>query len=249
MLNAASESKRPVLVWLYHRFTACPLLPVIEQIFDLRLLYRRTCGNHTWIAPTTSYTRHSLNANTAITILAIGLGSGTCGSTENKRVVFFWPIVSKHFWAESIEIFYATATFKVGGSVDLCILASSQQQSVRRMRNLVVKMGFGITHHNRSWGLESCANTIRNFEGLRGLTLLIGLGVDDNSSYTGTCISYSYDNGECSAAIGNNITRGSRMQAMRGNSRRTGFPCSALIPATSPPDGSHASQAFRQTQE
>jgi hypothetical protein len=149
---------------------------------------------------------------------------GTCGSADNKRAPFFWPIVSKQFWAESIEIFYPTATFKVGGSVDLYILASSQQQSVRRMRNLIVKIGFGLAHHNRIWSLERCANMIRNFESLRGLTLLIGLGVDDNSNYTGTCISYNYDNRECSAAIGNSVTRGSRMQGDAWEESKNWFP-------------------------
>ncbi|KAF2628386.1 hypothetical protein BU25DRAFT_447880 [Macroventuria anomochaeta] len=142
------------------------------------------------------------------------------GSANGERTPFFWPIVNKQFWAETIEIFYASATFKVAGSVDLYILASSQQQSVRRMRKLEVRIGLGIRHHNRIWSPARCSSVIKHFENLRGLTLLIGLVVEDDSNYTGTCVNYNYDNGK---RIGT-VIRGSRMEGWVWEEQRNWFP-------------------------
>ena len=142
---------------------------------------------------------------------------GICGSTGNKATPFFWPIVSKQFWTEAIETFYASATFKVGSSIDFYILASSQQQSVRRMRNLIVKLGFGIKHHNKIWSPKRCADSIKNFKSLRGVTLLLGSAVDDDANYTGTCVSFSHDKGS-------NVTRGSRMQGTSWEESQNWFP-------------------------
>ncbi|KAJ8113470.1 hypothetical protein OPT61_g4405 [Boeremia exigua] len=138
------------------------------------------------------------------------------GSPDDKRTPFFWPIVSKQFWSESIEVLYESATFKVGGSVDLYILASSQQQSVRRMRDLDISLGFGIKHHNRIWSPARCQSVLKNFKNLRGLTLLIGLVVQDDSNYTGTVINNIEHPGT--------VTRGSRLQGYEWQEQRNWLP-------------------------
>ncbi|KAH6625434.1 hypothetical protein C7974DRAFT_376947 [Boeremia exigua] len=133
-----------------------------------------------------------------------------------QRTPFFWPIVSKQFWSETTETFYKSAAFKVRSSIDLYILASSQQQSVRRVRNLEVQLGFGIRHHNRIWSPARCHSVIINFANLQGLTLLIGLVVEDDSNYTGTCISYDSNGGV--------VTRGSRLEGYEWQLQRNWFP-------------------------
>lgn len=110
-----------------------------------------------------------------------------------QRMKFYWPIVCKQYWTQTIEVFYASATFKVESSIHFYILASSQQQSVRRMRNLELHLGLGIKHHNRIWSKERCARVIKHFESLQSLVLLIGLVVQDDSNYTGTYISSGED--------------------------------------------------------
>ncbi|KAF9692745.1 hypothetical protein EKO04_009236 [Ascochyta lentis] len=139
-------------------------------------------------------------------------------SSDDKRTPFFWPIVSRKFWAETIEIFYASAVFVVGGSIDLYILASSQQICVRRMRNLVVRLGFGIKHHNRIWSPARCSDLIKRFERLRGLTLLIGFVVEDNSNYTGTMIRYDRPNGV------EQVIRAARMEGLIWDDEKNNFP-------------------------
>lgn len=133
--------------------------------------------------------------------------SAARGSAD-KRTPFFWPIVNRQVWCEAIETFYQSATFKVASSIDLYILASSQQESVRRLKNIEVRLGFGIKHHNRIWSPARCQSVIKNFKSLQGLTLLIGLVAEDDSNYTGTGIDYNYANGKRHGAV----TRGSRME-------------------------------------
>jgi len=117
-------------------------------------------------------------------------------------------------------MFYKSATFKVRGSIDLYILASSQQQSVRRMRNLEAQLGFGIKHHNRIWSPTRCHSVIKSFESLESLTLLIGLVVEDDSNYTGTVIDYKHDNGQPRGTV----TRGSRLEGHVWREARNWFP-------------------------
>lgn len=124
---------------------------------------------------------------------------------NGQRVKFYWPIVCKQYWTETIEVFYASATFKVESSIDFYILATSQQQSVGRMRNLELQLGLGIKHHNRIWSPERCARVIKHFESLQSLALLIGLVAEDDSNYTGTCIN-SGEDGRGS------VIRGSRLE-------------------------------------
>lgn len=130
---------------------------------------------------------------------------------------FYWPIVSKQFWNETIDVFYASATFKVANSVDLYMLASSKQRSVSRMLNLEVRVPFGFKRHNRIWSPVRCSSVIKNFERLQGLTLLVGLVVEDDSNYTGTCI---YNDGEG----GGWVTRGSRLESSVWEEERNWFP-------------------------
>lgn len=146
-----------------------------------------------------------------------------CATTrrDGKMTPFFWPIVDKQFWTEAIKMFYTTATFKVGNSIDLYILASSQQQSVRRMRNLIVRLGFGIKHHNRIWSPARCSNVIKNFENLKGLTLLIGRVVEDNENYSGTCMAWNYDD---HGKPHGSVTRGSRLEGSSWEEHRNWFP-------------------------
>jgi hypothetical protein len=137
-------------------------------------------------------------------------------SSDDKRTLFFWSIVCKQFWVETIEVFYTSATFIVGGSIDLYILASSQQQSVRRMRNLVIRIGLGIEHHSRIWSSRRCSELIKRFESLRGLTLLIGLVLGDND-YTGTMI-LNDSNGR------REVIRAARMEGQAWNKEKMTFP-------------------------
>ncbi|KAJ4993226.1 hypothetical protein SVAN01_01201 [Stagonosporopsis vannaccii] len=141
------------------------------------------------------------------------------GSVD-ERTPFFWPIVNKQFWSETIQLFYESATFKVGSSIDLYILASSRQQSVRRMRNLEVRLGLGIKHHNRIWSPARCQSVIKNFESLQSLTLLIGLVVGDDSNYTGTVIDYSPGNNQGRGTV----TRGSRLEGHEWQEQRNWLP-------------------------
>jgi hypothetical protein len=142
-------------------------------------------------------------------------------SRAGTRSPFFWPIVSKQFWTETIDIFYASATFKVGTSIDLYILASSQQQCVRRMRYLVVRLGFGIKHHNRIWSPGRCSSVIKNFESLKGLILLIGRPVEDNENYSGTMwTSNHHSNGK----LRGTVIRGSRLEGSSWDEQRNWFP-------------------------
>jgi hypothetical protein len=142
-------------------------------------------------------------------------------SRAGRRTPFFWPIVSKQFWTETIRTFYASATFKVDSSIDLYILASSQQRSVQRMRLLVVRLGFGIKHHNRIWSPARCSNMIKNFESLKGLILLIGRPVEDNENYSGTCIAWNYDS---NGTPHGTVTRGSRLEGISWDEQRNWFP-------------------------
>ncbi|KAF3033396.1 hypothetical protein E8E11_002396 [Didymella keratinophila] len=137
------------------------------------------------------------------------------------RTPFFWPIVSKRFWAETIDVFYASATFKVGTSIDLYILASSQQQCVRRMRYLVVRLGFGIKHHNRIWSPGRCSSVIKNFESLQGLILLIGRPVEDDENYSGTILT---SNGDSNGKPRGTVFRGSRLEGSSWDEQRNWFP-------------------------
>lgn len=139
------------------------------------------------------------------------------GLQKCQRTKFYWPIVCKQYWTETIEVFYATATFKVESSIDFYILASSQQQSVRRMRNLELQLGLGIKHHNRIWSRERCARVIKHFESLQSLALLIGLVVEDNSNYTGTCV----DSGEDGRG---SVIRGSRLEGREWEEERNWLP-------------------------
>jgi hypothetical protein len=139
----------------------------------------------------------------------------------SPRTPFFWPIVSKQFWAETIGIFYASSTFKVGTSIDLYILASSQQQCVRRMRYLVVRLGFGIKHHNRIWSPGRSSSVINNFESLKGLILLIGRTVEDNENYSGTTLTWNY--GSNGKALGT-VIRGSRLEGSSWDEERNRLP-------------------------
>lgn len=139
------------------------------------------------------------------------------GANRSSRMRFYWPIVCHQFWTEAIKIFYATATFKVTGSIDLYILASSQQQSVRCMRNLEVRLGLGIKHHNRIWSLARCESVIKRFENLQSLALWIGLVVDDDSNYTGTCF---YHNGQGQGSV----VRGSRLEGPEWREEKNWFP-------------------------
>jgi hypothetical protein len=134
-----------------------------------------------------------------------------------QRIKFYWPIVCKQYWTETIEVFYATATFKVESSIELYILATSQQQSVRRMRNLELHLGFGIKHHNRIWSQERCARVIKHFESLQSLALLIGLVAEDDSNYAGTCI----DSGEDGRGF---VIRGSRLEGREWQEERNWLP-------------------------
>lgn len=138
-------------------------------------------------------------------------------STGNKRMNFYWPIVCKQFWDETIGVFYSSATFKVANSIDLYMLGSSKQGSVRRMRNLEVRIGFGFKRHNRIWSPARCLNIIKNFENLKGLTLLIGMVVEDDSNYTGLCIS---NNGKG----GGSVIHGSRLEGPVWEEERNWFP-------------------------
>jgi hypothetical protein len=134
-----------------------------------------------------------------------------------QRVKFYWPIVCKQYWTETMKAFYATATFKVESSIDFYMLASSQQQSVSHMRNLELHLGLGIKHHNRIWSQERCARVIKHFESLQSLALLIGLVVEDDSNYTGTCISSSEDGR-------GSVIRGSRLEGRVWQEERNWLP-------------------------
>ncbi|KAF1927786.1 uncharacterized protein M421DRAFT_175466 [Didymella exigua CBS 183.55] len=137
------------------------------------------------------------------------------------RTPFFWPIVSKQFWTEAMDTLYASATFKVDSSIDLYILSSSQQHSVRRMRFLVVQLGLGIKHHNRIWSPARCSNVIKKFESLQGLMLLIGRGVEDDENYSGTRMTWKYDsNGKPNGTV----SHGSRMEGPSWNEERNWLP-------------------------
>lgn len=149
--------------------------------------------------------------------------TGCCqaASRAGTRTPFFWPIVSKQFWAETIDVFYASATFKVGNSIDMYILSSSQQQCVRRMHYLVVRLGFGIKHHNRIWSPARCTSMIKKFESLNGLILLIGRPVEDNENYTGTMWTSNRDS---NGKLRGTVIRGSRLEGSSWDEERNWFP-------------------------
>lgn len=84
------------------------------------------------------------------------------------------------------------------------------------MRNLVVRVGFGIKHHNRIWSPTRCSNLIKRFESLQGLTLLIGFVVDDDSNYTGMM---TYGSGPKATVI-----RGSRLEGIEWDEEKNWFP-------------------------
>lgn len=139
----------------------------------------------------------------------------------NTTKPFFWPIVNKQYWTETIDILYASATFKIGSSIDLYILASSQQQSARRMRYLIVRLGFGIKHHNRIWSPARCSGVIKKFESLKGLILLLGRVVEDNENYSGTCVAWKQDdNGKSHGTV----SRGSRLEGYSWDERKNWLP-------------------------
>lgn len=142
-------------------------------------------------------------------------------SRAGTRTPFFWPIVNKQFWAETINIFYASATFRVGTSIDLYILASSQQHCVRRMRYLVVRLGFGIKHHNRIWSPGRCSSVIKKFENLQGLILLIGRPVEDDENYSGTLIT---SNSDSTGKLRGTVIHGSRLEGSSWDEQRNWFP-------------------------
>ncbi|KAF3047130.1 hypothetical protein E8E12_011383 [Didymella heteroderae] len=142
-------------------------------------------------------------------------------SRAGTRTPFLWPIVSKQFWEETVIILFESATFKVGNSIDLYILASSQQQSVRRMHHLVVRLGFGIKHHNRIWSPRRCSIVIKNFERLKGLILLIGRPVEDNENYFGTCWTSNRDS---NGKLHGTVTRASRLEGSSWDEQRNWFP-------------------------
>jgi hypothetical protein len=111
-----------------------------------------------------------------------------------QRIKFYWPIVCKQYWTETIEVFYATATFKVESSIELY-----------------------IKHHNRIWSQERCARVIKHFESLQSLALLIGLVAEDDSNYAGTCI----DSGEDGRGF---VIRGSRLEGREWQEERNWLP-------------------------
>lgn len=136
---------------------------------------------------------------------------------KDQRVKFYWPIVCKQFWNETVNTFYASTTFIVEGSIDLYILASSHQRSVRSMRNLELRLGFGIKHHNRIWSPKRCASVIKKFESLQSLTLLVGFVVQDDTNYTGVCFAFGDDgNGP--------VTRASRLEGSQWQEENNWFP-------------------------